>query len=112
MSKAEQTKYPLGTKIPKSVRDNWLKEDSAKALGAANKQAEELGITDRKFIEALGSVNFQLGTEWNTIHKKTWELIKDGDYKAAAKEAANSKWNTQTPTRVEDFQRALEQLNN
>ena len=53
MTAEEQAKYPKGTEIPKAVRDQWLKEDSAEALVAAKKQAKELGITDRKFIEAL-----------------------------------------------------------
>lgn len=110
MTEEEKKRYPAGTEIPKEVRDRWLKEDSAKAFEAAKQQAKELGVVDNKFVEALASVNFQLGTKWNTIHKKTWELMTQKKFDEAAKEAANSTWNKQTPVRVSDFQKALTEL--
>lgn len=110
LSADEKKKYPKGTAIPEEVTKTWLKEDSAKAYTSAEEQASELGIQDVEFINALASVNFQLGTKWNTIHKGTWKLIKQGKYTEAAKEAANSRWFKQTPVRVKDFQEALRQL--
>jgi GH24 family phage-related lysozyme (muramidase) len=91
----------------------FLRKDAAEALDAARAQAAEAGITDPNFIVALGSVNFQLGPKWNAGkngHKKTWALIRQGDYAAAAREAANSDWNKQTPRRVRQFQSALHKL--
>lgn len=107
LSAEEKKKYPKGTAIPEEVTKAWLKEDSVKAMEAAKKQASEIGVEKEEFINALASVNFQLGTKWNTIHKGTWKLIKQGKYSEAAKEAANSKWFKQTPVRVKDFQEAL-----
>lgn len=108
----EIKKYPLGTDIPKEVTDAWFKEDSAEAIDAAKVQAKELGVDKPELIQALTSVNFQLGTNWNKIHKKTWKLLQSGNFKEAAKEAANSKWNKQTPVRVKDFQDTLLKLDN
>jgi len=107
LSKKEQSLYPEGTEIPQEVVDAWLKADITKASKAAQKQAGELGEDNEELLLALTSVNFQLGTKWNREHKDTWALMKKGKYGEAAREAANSKWNEQTPTRVEDFQQAL-----
>jgi predicted chitinase/LysM repeat protein/GH24 family phage-related lysozyme (muramidase) len=110
LTKDEIIKYPLETTISQPQIDKWLVKDSRDAINAAKQQAEELQIYDPKFIEALTAVNFQLGTAWNTEHKNTWKLLKDRKYDEAAKEAANSSWNNQTPVRVKDFQKALTQL--
>ena len=59
---------------------------------------------------ALASVNFQLGIGWNKKHKETWKKLRRGDWEEAALEASDSKWFDQTPTRVEDFQRAIRGL--
>lgn len=87
--------------------NSYLKEDSKLAWEAATKQARQLGRTDTDFIEALASVNYQLGTNWNQIHKNTWAKMVAGDWGGASKEAANSLWHSQTPIRVMDFQHAL-----
>jgi GH24 family phage-related lysozyme (muramidase) len=88
----------------------WYEKDSEKALKAATEQAEEVGAKDPEFVAALASVNFQLGTNWKGEHTQTWKLMKEGKFEEAADEAANSKWNTQTPERVEAFQDALRTL--
>ena len=108
LSKAEQAKYPEGTPIPQEVRDEWFAKDSAKAKRAAKLQAQAL--KEPRLEAALASVNFQLGTQWFKEHKKTWKLMKEGKWQEAAVEAANSKWNEQTPTRVKDLQLALRSL--
>ena len=76
----------------------------------ANNQAKQLGITDPNFIQALTSANFQLGRNWLPGFPKTLDLMRAGDYSGAADEVARSAWNTQTPTRVQDFQKALRAL--
>ena len=106
----EVAKYPVGSEIPQEVVDDWLVSDSEKALEAAKKQALEVGVEDQDFLVALASVNFQLGNNWKGEHEQTWRLMKEGKFKEAAEEAANSVWNKQTPTRVEDFQDALRSL--
>ena len=102
--------YPKGTRIPGRVREAWFKKDSEKASKAASRQAKELGVDDPAFKVALASVNFQLGTDWNKEHSSTWTLLKAGDWDGAAKEAARSKWQKQTPARVAAFQRAIRNL--
>lgn len=97
----------LGDRISDSRKDAFWREDSAKALTAAQRQAKEAGIADSDFIIALADVNFQLGSGWKQDHKQTWAFIMKGDYRSAAREAQNSKWYRETPTRVTAFQRAL-----
>ena len=110
LTESEKKQYKLGDTVPENIRDRWFEQDSFDATNAAIYQARELGIDDLRFIENLTSVNFQLGTNWNKEHKKTWSLMKSGNFDLAAKEAANSKWKSQTPVRVKDFQEALKKI--
>ena|SRR5580700_5305549 len=84
--------------------------DSNGALTAAWAQAGQAGITSTDFIPYLASVNFQLGNNWTTKFPNTWRMIDDGQYDAAADALNGTLWQTQTPTRVTDFQTALRDL--
>jgi len=106
----EKTKYKVGDTIPDNILNEWLKKDSQTAWLGALKQSKELGIDDLNFIEALASVNFQLGTSWFKIHKNTWKFLQTKEYDKAADEAADSLWFKQSPTRVKDFQAAIKNL--
>jgi len=116
LTKEELEKYKEGDKIDEATTTRWLKEDSSGAYNAAISQAKEAGITDQAFIEALGSVNFQLGTNWRSKMKNAWAAIEAGEFdkaineikfKSGEKGTEKSDWFTQTPTRVEDFSAAL-----
>lgn len=107
LSPKEALLYPEGTYIASPIVESWLRGDIALAEKAAQNQCEELIEPSEDLLHALISVNFQLGTNWNRIHKKTWKLMTQGRYEEAAVEAANSVWYKQTPIRVKDFQKAL-----
>ena len=123
LTEKELAKYKKGQKIDETTTKQWLIDDSSKAYNAAITQADEAGITDQAFIEALASVNFQLGTGWRGKFKGTWDAIKSGDFKLAAEEAMYkdpdeldkgpipkdrmSQWYQDTPVRVNDFTAAL-----
>lgn len=106
----DEDNLKLGDKISDEKVKELLRKDAQKAFRAAKEQAAEAGIESPDFIIALGSVNFQLGTGWRGKFKKTWELIKDGQYEEAANRLNKTKWNAQTPVRVQDFQTALRDL--
>lgn len=103
----EASMYPEGSQISSMTVEAWLRGDVEVSRKAAENQSEELLEPSKELIEALIHVNFQLGTSWYKIHKKTWKLITQGRYEEAAVEAANSVWYKQTPVRVKDFQQAL-----
>ncbi len=89
----------------------FFNKDSAMALSAAQSQAIQAGISDPNFVPVLASVNFQLGTHWNTTKfPQTWGMIVAGKYEDAAKALDQSLWAQQTPVRVKDFQEALRKL--
>jgi GH24 family phage-related lysozyme (muramidase) len=88
----------------------FFKKDTAIALAGAKSQASKAGIKDSDFVVYLACVNFQLGENWYKEHKKTWALIVEGQYSAAAEELKKSRWNSQTPKRTKDFIGALLQL--
>ena len=110
LTEEENKQYKVGDRVPDNILNKWLEEDSIKAWTAALKQSKELGIDNLNFIEALASVNFQLGINWNKIHKNTWKFLQTKEYDKAAAEAADSTWFKQTPIRVKDFQNAIENL--
>lgn len=97
----------LGDTISDEQVQGFLEKDAQGAWNAALQQADELGVTDPKMVEALASVNYQLGTNWNKEFKNTWAAMKDGDWDKAATNVEQSLWNNQTPVRVDDFQAAL-----
>jgi len=123
----EKALYKEGDKISPEITNQWLKQDSSKAYAAGLSQSKELGIEDQGMIEALGSVNFQLGTGWRDKFKGTWSAMQSGDFNLAASEAmfkkpgeggnvfsmdrtqqhGTSSWAQQTPQRVQDFVGAL-----
>jgi lysozyme len=103
-------KLKLGDKIDDARVMEFYKKDTAEAISAAKSQASKAGISDGDFIIYLTSVNFQLGTDWYKEHKKTWALIMEGQYSAAAAEVKKSRWNSQTPVRTKDFMGALLKL--
>ena len=106
----EIIKYPENTIIPDEQTDAWFKADQKKSFKAALSQAKKLKIYNPDFVNALASVNFQLGPSWYKKHVETWRLLEEGNYDEATTEAANSIWNEQTPVRVADFQEAIKKL--
>jgi GH24 family phage-related lysozyme (muramidase) len=100
----------VGDVITGAQVDAFFAQDGAKAMNAAQAQAAEAGITDPTFVPYLASVNFQLGTDWTAKFPNTWNMIVNGQYDAAADALNGTVWNTQTPTRVQDFQGALRRL--
>ena len=106
----EKNTYKVGDTIPTDILTAWAVNDIKDAYDAAYDQTVELGINDQDFINALTSVNFQLGTNWNRIHTETWKHMVNHDWTKAANEAQDSKWYDQTPIRVNDFQNALLKL--
>ena len=117
----EIKKYPKGTRIPREVREGWIQKDSVKAWDAAIDQAADLGVSEHEqFIEALGSVNFQMGTNWMKKFPSAYKALKTGNFHEAIdqlewvnprrKEKGASTWKKQTPVRVRDFVNAITEL--
>jgi len=99
-----------GDRIIPARKEALWRVDADRALSAAKQQMLDAAITDQSFLLPLASVNFQLDVDWYKQHKKTWNFIKKRQYAAAAREAENSPWFKQTPSRVVAFQQALDQL--
>ena len=114
--------------LDKDDMSDWLTKDSKKAYSSAISQAKGFGISDQKMINALGAVNFQLGSNWKDKgFTNTWAALKSGNFDLAASEATfqntgatgnvfsldrtkqvgTSDWAYQTPDRVQDFTTAL-----
>lgn len=118
LTENEKKVYKLGDKIPQETIDSWLQQDLQKASIAAVNQANELPQEARGLVDALVSVNFQLGEGWRKKFKTAWADLVKGDYDGAIKElkyvnknsTKKSLWYKQTPKRVEDFVKAIERL--
>lgn len=98
----------VGDRITQAQSRAFFEKDIKIALDAAKEQAAELAKYTEDFIVALTHVNFQNGTYWRTIHPKTWAALKRGDAQDAIRELKSSKWNRQTPVRVNDFVSAIQ----
>lgn len=90
-----------------NIASKWLDKDSVKAATAATIQFESLPLQTQDLYDVLVSVNFQLGSGWYKKFPKTWKLMTQGAYPQAAIEAQDSDWYKQTPVRVKDLQKAL-----
>lgn len=110
LSEAEKKRWKVGDVLDESQIVAFAQTDIGLAWQAAVRQCAQIGVSDSGFRKALFEVNFQLGIHWNTKHTKTWAHMRAGHWEKAAQEAANSKWNAQTPQRVTNFQKALRQL--
>ena len=119
LSPEENAQYAVGDTIDTAVLDRWLEEDSEKAWNAAAQQLQDLNIEKPEFIVALGSVNFQLGTQWMNKFPSAYKALQNKDYDEAIRQVSTgsgkdgqSKWKEQTPVRVEDFVKAIKTLTN
>ena len=110
LTKAELKKYPVGSNVSKDQVNAWFERDFKKAEKAALKQAKEMGIDSEDFINALISVNFQLGEGWTKKFYSTYPALVRGDYAQAVHNLQKSLWMKQTPVRVNDFIAAILQL--
>ena len=79
LSPEENAQYAVGDTIDTAVLDRWLEEDSEKAWNAAAQQLQDLNIEKPEFIVALGSVNFQLGTQWMNKFPSAYKALQNKD---------------------------------
>ena len=119
LSSAENDQYAIGEVIEADILDTWLSKDAEKAWYSATQQLHDLSINNLDFLLALGSVNFQLGTNWQHKFPSAYKALKARDYKEAINQISTgsgtngqSKWKEQTPVRVEDFVKAIKTLTN
>ena len=117
LTSEEQTKFATGDVVKANVIDNWLSEDAQNAWFSAIQQLNDLGLNNLDFLLALGSVNFQLGTNWKNKFPSAYKALKDRNYEEAISQISTgsgtngqSKWKEQTPVRVEDFINAINKL--
>lgn len=102
-----------GLKVGDTISNERIREflikDSQRAWDAAKAQAKDLNRpSDWAFVEALGSVNFQLGTGWPKTFHATYEALKAGNKLLAISKLKKSLWAKQTPVRVQDFILAID----
>ena len=117
LTNEENLKYSVGDTIPNPMLLAWQNQDQTKARDAAIEQARKMKISDPKIIDALTSVNFQLGTDWERKFPNAVDSLMSGDLKGAAdhfqwkdpnnKDLGKSKWAEQTPSRVDNLVSSL-----
>lgn len=91
-----------------AMAEKWLESDLSGARKAAQKQFDKLPFQTQALLEALVSVNYQFGNDFDTDFPNTFKLLEGGYYTKAVQEIKKSLWNKQTPTRVKDFVEAIE----
>ena len=118
----ELKQYKVGDEISHKQAVDWLTGDLASAREASQKQATEMGekggpnVTE-DFQKSLQKVNYQLGSGWIQKFPTAWEHLKKGRWDQAIEEikfteegsGQESEWSQQTPERVEDFVKSIEE---
>jgi lysozyme len=88
-----------------------LYQDYMKASKGADSVLDMYDIDKEDLTESqLNAINemvFQLGPQGASKFKNTFNLIKQGEFEEAAKEAEDSLWFKQTPNRVRNFQKNI-----
>lgn len=100
----------LGDVIHVERVEQLFRDDIEPVIAAAEAQCLELGVTSENFLKALVQVNFQLGVNWPTKWPRTFNALKQKDFKTASHNVLSSKWRRQTPTRANNFIKAINDL--
>lgn len=97
--------------LTKEQAEQILQQDFGRTEQQLNKVLKQYKIDPNTLSssqkQALREMLFQLGEGGVSGFKKMLGNVAKGDYSAASKEAANSKWAKQTPLRVQDFQKRI-----
>lgn len=97
--------------LTKEQAEELLKKDVVKHDNEAKKLSEEKGIEWNLLTQmqkdALKDMVYQLGKGSASKFKNTLKAVKEGRYEDAATGAGKSLWAKQTPKRVKDFQRRI-----
>jgi GH24 family phage-related lysozyme (muramidase) len=113
LTEGEKLIYKEGDYIKPALREKWLEDDSILAYGAALSQGRDLGINNQEMINALASVNYQLGTSWYKKFPSAYKALKEGNFSEAIKHIqykdkdTESQWHIQTPKRTGAFMDAI-----
>lgn len=102
-------KYKAG--LTKEEAEELLRKDVVKHDKEAMELAEERGIEWNLMTEpqqdAMKDMVYQLGKGSASKFKNTLKAVAEGRYEDAAEGAGKSLWAKQTPKRVKDFQRRI-----
>tara|TARA_R110000868_G_scaffold65399_7_gene195674 strand:+ start:8469 stop:8948 length:480 start_codon:yes stop_codon:yes gene_type:complete len=118
LTASEKEDYPIGTEVDDYIVKEWYLKDITIAMEAANKQASVLSTESDNMKIALVSVNYQLGRNWTKKFPSAWKFLCHKEYDRAIDEimyadkkaGRHSRWYKQTPVRVEDFVKAINEL--
>ena len=91
---------PVGTKVTAERVEEWFDRDIRKAIQAGRNLLFNFDHHPQVVKHAFISMAFQLGEAKLSRFKKTIAYLEKYQYSAAANEALNSKWATQTPERA------------
>lgn len=100
LTKAEQKKYPVGTKIPKEVIDKWYEVDVQEAHDDVDALVKKYSLVIPEEVEKiLFNMVFNLGRAKLAGFKKMLAHLANNDYQQAADEMIDSAWYKQVGDR-------------
>lgn len=89
-----------GGKIPEAIAEQWLHHEAAHKWWAIAGKHPWLLDQPEEVQVAIGSMCYQMGVAGVLKFGRMLNALKDGDRKAAADYALQSKWAKQTPARA------------
>lgn len=103
-----QDKLKIGDKISAEKENEFFEIDIQKSLNTSKANAVELDMYSPKFLAALISVNFQLGS-FKSKFPNSYQRLKSKKFDETIAALKQSDWFQQTPKRVNDFISAIEE---
>lgn len=101
LTKEEQKKYPIGTKVPDAQVQKWWEEDRKKHMKDLDQWEKAVGPIPDEVQKILFNMSFNMGP--NRFSPKKWpgltRALKAGDWEKAADEMVNSDWYSQVGNR-------------
>ena len=110
LTKKDLKLFQKGTKVTTYQINKWFNTDIQWALRSAAKASKRMQVDNIAFIHALTQMYFQLGNTGASKFIAFEHHIKHGNYIEAKLALYDSKWNEQTPRRVEVVVRTIEAL--
>ena len=114
-SEEEASKYKNISKQEaiRILQEETIPSHDKSAMKILERQGIDPSSLSNSQLNAIKDVVFQLGSNVDKEFPKMFNAIKEGDYEKASYEAAHSKpgtaskWMSQTPNRVKDFQKRI-----
>jgi lysozyme len=107
----DKDEFKEGAQYPKEKLLELFEKDFEKALMGCDQLVGHIVELHQEAKNVITEMIFQMGTQGVRNFAKTLLCLEEKDYKGAAREMLDSKWNVQTPKRCQSLAQIMERCN-